>query len=197
MANAKDLSKKKKSSVTRGADWLEKRLVAHNAVAKVLSKATTLSEATPEIIREISKALGWELGMLWRVDSDAQAMVCEASWCTPALNAEKFTEKIRGTVLPFSKGLPGRVWATGEAAWVDNYVDEDLPSTPITATERIHGAACVPIKLREQVLGALEFVSRDIGHPDPKIQEMMTVIGTQIGLFMERNRCHDMLKNCE
>jgi hypothetical protein len=142
MANAKGLSKKTKSGVTRDADtWLEKRLVAHNAVAIVLSKATTLSEATPEIIREISKALGWELGMLWRVDPDAQAMVCEASWCTPTLNAEKFIEKIRGTVLPFSKGLPGRVWASGEPVWVDNYVDEDLPSTPISAKERIHGAA--------------------------------------------------------
>jgi len=177
--------------------WLAKRVAVHDAIAQVLSQASTLREATPKILREIAEALGWEMGILWRVDADAQVMVCEEIWSSPSLKADDFVSEIRDIKLPRAKGLPGRVWATGEPIWVDHYADEDVPGTSIAAKENIRGAACIPIKLGNQVLGAMEFVSRDIRQPDPQIQGMMAIIATETALFMERLRAQEALDASE
>jgi PAS domain S-box-containing protein len=179
------------------AGLLAKRMATQSAISQVLSQASTLREATPMILREVAVALGWEMGILWRVDDEAQVMLCEDIWSSPALKAEAFISKIRDIKLPRTKGLPGRVWASGEAIWVAEYADVDVPGTFIAAKENIRGAACIPIKLGDQVLGAMEFVSRDIGRPDPQIQEMMAIIATETGLFMERLRAQDALDASE
>jgi signal transduction histidine kinase len=46
----------------------------------------------------------------------------------------------------------------------------------------------VPIVLRGECLGVLEFVSREARSPDLGILEMMTSLGTQIGQFIERHQ---------
>ncbi len=179
------------------AELLSKRMAAQLAISQVLSQASTLHEATPKLLREVAEALGWEMGILWRVDEEDQVMVCEEVWCSSALKADEFVSKIRNIRLPRAKGLPGQVWASGEPIWVEHYADEDIPGTFIAPKENIRGAACIPIKLGNQVLGAMEFVSRDIRQPDPHVQEMMAIIATEIGLFMERLRAQEALNASE
>ncbi|HEY3323679.1 MAG TPA: sigma 54-interacting transcriptional regulator [Planctomycetota bacterium] len=180
-----------------GTALLAKRMAAQLAISRVLSQANTLREAIPEILREIAEALGWEIGILWRVDTEAEVLVCEEIWSSPTLNAVTFISKIRDIKLERAKGLAGRVWVSKEAVWVDDYVDQDIPGTVISAKERIRGAACVPIKLGDQVLGAMEFISWHLRQPDPQIHEMMAIIATEIGLFMERSRAQAALDASE
>ncbi len=178
-------------------DWVARRLAAHANIARVLTVAPTLSEAAPEILREISEVLGWGMGMFWRVDPEAQVMVCEDVWSAPALRSEKFIAKIKETRLTPAKGLPGQVWSTGEPVWVDNYQHEDLPDKRKSPGGIDRGAACIPIKLHDKVLGAMEFLSHDTRRPDASIQDMMMVIGNLVGLFMERVATADALRESE
>jgi two-component system response regulator HydG len=172
-------------------------MAAHCAVANVLSEASTLRDAAPQFLREIGESLGWEIGILWRVDDEAQVMVCEETWSAPALKAEKLMSKTRSARLPPATGLPGRVWSTGEQVWVEDYSNGELSLAPILAKENMHCAACIPIKLKDQVFGALEFVSRNSRLPDQNIRETMTGLGTQVGLFMERLRVADAWRESE
>ena len=178
-------------------DWVAKRMAAHCHVAKVLSEATTLREAAPEILRAISESLGWGLGMLWRVDADNQVIVCEEVWSSPSMYSEKFIAKRRAARLPLASGLPGRVWVTGQPIWVENYRDDDLAIAPELSKNGECGAACIPIKLKEKVLGAMKFLSPDKRRPDESIQEMLLIIGNLIGLFMERIATADALRESE
>jgi hypothetical protein len=41
------------------------------AIRKVLSESTSLTDATPRVLREICEALGWDYGGLWLVDPSA------------------------------------------------------------------------------------------------------------------------------
>jgi two-component system response regulator HydG len=178
-------------------DWAAKRMAAHGKVARILSEALTLREAAPEILREISEALGWGLGMLWRVDADAQTMVCEEVWSSASLYSEKFIAKMRVTKHSLAAGLPGRVWITGQPIWVENYRDEDVPAKPAQSMDGEFGAACIPIKLKEKVLGAMEFLSPDKRRPDASIEEMLVIVGHLVGLFMERMATADSLRESE
>jgi PAS domain S-box-containing protein len=61
----------------------------------------------------------------------------------------------------------------------------------------MHCAACIPIKLKKQVLGAMEFISRNTLLPDQNIRETMTSLSVQVGLFMERIRVAEALRESE
>ena len=52
----------------------------------------------------------------------------------------------------------------------------------------LHAAFAVPIVLRGDCLGVLEFFSREARPPDLAILEMMNSLGTQIGQFIERHQ---------
>src|SRR5208283_3923765 len=119
-------------------------MAAHNTIAQVLSEASTLKDAAPKILSEIGDAFGWDIGILWRVDDEAQVMVCEDIWGHPELKAEKLISKTRSARLPPAKGLPGQVWSTGQHVWVDDYSNEDPSLTPILVKENMHYAACIP-----------------------------------------------------
>ncbi len=58
----------------------------------------------------------------------------------------------------------------------------------VAAREGLHGAIGFPILFGSQVLGALEFFSREIRQPDDELLEMLAAIGSQIGQFAERKR---------
>jgi PAS domain S-box-containing protein len=54
----------------------ERRLAAEHAVSQVLAVSSTLSEATPAILRAICESLDWDVGVVWEVDRDAGVLRC-------------------------------------------------------------------------------------------------------------------------
>jgi PAS domain S-box-containing protein len=91
-------------------------------------------------------------------------------------------------------GLPGRVWATATPAWIPDVVaDANFPRAPIAAREGLHAAFGFPVLLRGEVFGVMEFFSREIREPDEHLLPMLTTVGNQIGLYIERQRARDEL----
>src|SRR3954454_22253871 len=91
-------------------------LEAEHAVARVLGNAERLPAAAKELLEAIGKPLGWELGAGWRPDGDAMAMMdvwSDGSVADRELAAICAIERLERGV-----GLPGRVWATEEPAWI-------------------------------------------------------------------------------
>src|SRR5262249_18502538 len=59
---------------------------------------------------------------------------------------------------------------------------------PIAAAEGLHAAFAVPVLLRGDCLGVLEFFSRETRPVDQAILAMMASLGSQLGLFIERHQ---------
>ena len=66
--------------------------------------------------------------------------------------------------------------------------DANFPRAGIAAEEGLHGAFGFPIVIGGQVLGVMEFFSREIHKPDDELLATMASIGGQIGQFFERTR---------
>jgi hypothetical protein len=56
-------------------------------------------------------------------------------------------------------------------------------------------AFAFPITLKKGVLGVIEFFSREVRYADPKLLQMMTTVGCQVGQFIERTRAEDALRH--
>jgi PAS domain S-box-containing protein len=176
----------------------DQRLAARTAVTRVLADAATLGEATPMILREVCDTLGWDVGAIWTVDKPANVIRCVDVWQQPGVDARRFEEITRETSFPPGRGLPGRVWSDRRPAWIPDVVhDPNFPRGPIAATEGIHGAFGFPIVLAGEVLGVMELFSREIREPDNELLTVMSVIGSQIGQFMERKQAEETLTRSE
>jgi signal transduction histidine kinase len=86
-------------------------------------------------------------------------------------------------------GLPGRVWDEAQPAWIPELAsDPNFPRVSAAMEDGLRTALAMPIVLRGDCLGVLEFFSREARSPDHAILEMMNSLGTQIGQYIERHQ---------
>ncbi|HEY7292812.1 MAG TPA: response regulator [Vicinamibacterales bacterium] len=177
-----------------GNGLAERRLTAEHVVARALVEASTFADAAPKILEAICKALDWEYGALWTVDRETDVLRCSQAWPAESVDFPDFHTISATSTFPRGVGLPGRVWATAQPSWILDVVqDPNFPRASVAAREGLHAAFGFPILLRGDVLSVMEFFSRDIRPPDEDLLSMLTSIGNQIGLFVERRRAQEEL----
>ena len=138
----------------------ERRAAVLHGLARTLAEGATLAEATPRILQTIGDSLGWQLGAIWEVDDDARVLRCAEVWHDGPERFRQFRKLCRERTFERGIGLPGRVWASGQPAWIPNVLyDSNFPRAPIAAQEGLHGAFGFPIRLGNEVLGVIEFFS--------------------------------------
>ena len=176
----------------------EQRLAMQYAITRVLAESAMISEATPKLIETICEGAGWDLGLFWRVDRQADVLRCAEIWHRPSIGASEFATLSRQIALPRGKGLPGRVWSSGRPVWiVDATKDTNFPRAAVAIKEELHGAFAFPILLGSEIIGVLEFFSRDIQQPDQNLLDTMATASSQIGQFIERKSAEEALRESE
>ncbi|MEO5618612.1 MAG: response regulator [Candidatus Eisenbacteria bacterium] len=165
----------------------ERLLTMQYATTRVIAEAATIDDGIPRILQAICETLSWDHGAVWIVDDDAQRLRCLYAWQKPGAPLEEFERASRGIVFEKGRGLPGRVWASGEPAWIaDVTMDSNFPRAAVAERCGLHGAFGFPILLGGQIHGVLEFFSNEIREPDEELLRILSTIGGQIGLFLER-----------
>jgi two-component system, sensor histidine kinase and response regulator len=172
----------------------ERRLTAEHVAARALVSARTIDEAAPKILESICEALGWEHGALWSIDRTAAVLRCTEIWTTPGTHFPEFDAASRALTFPPGVGLPGRVWQTGEPAWIPDVTrDRNFPRSAVASREGLHAAFGFPVRLHGEVHSVMEFFSREIREPDDDLLSMLTTVGNQIGMFIDRRRAQEEL----
>ncbi len=167
----------------------EQRLAVQHRASVILAESGRLADGIPKIIQTVCNTLEWSVGVLWLVDQQAQVLSCTEIWHKPSIETADFEEVSLRTTLAPGVGLPGRVWNSREPAWISDVVrDATSGRAQSAARADLHGALAFPILLAGNVLGVLEFFSRDMQQPDEDLLKTLATIGSQIGQFIERTR---------
>ena len=176
----------------------EQRLVAQYRVTKALAESDTLQEVTPKILHAVCEYLAWDLGQLWRTDRARGVLRCVEVWHKESIEATQFVASSRDRTFLPGIGLPGRVWSSREPAYIPDVVeDPNFPRSSKAILAGLHAAFAFPIVLGREVLGVMEFFSREIRQPDQDLLNMMATVGSQIGQFIERKRAEEELRASE
>ena len=155
--------------------------------ARALAESDTLDAAAPRMLRAICEALDWEYGAIWEIDRARQVVACVSTWQSPALASDDFASATKQALFAPGVGLPGRVWSTREPAWIQDVTrDSNFPRARAAERAGLHAAFGVPIVQGPDVLGVMEFFSRDIREPTASVLAMMTAICSQIALYVQR-----------
>ncbi len=179
-------------------DRAERHRSVEFAVARLLAQETDLALATRRIVRVICEKLDFDIGALLRVDPHAGALCCVELWHRPSLRAPEFVALTRATRFEPGRGLPGRVWSSGDPAWIEDALhDSNFVRASVAAKEGLHGAFGIPVVLEGEVLGVLEFLSRRVRRPDDELLHALSSIGTYVGHFLGRITAEDALRRSE
>ena len=166
-----------------------RRLHAQFAVARALAESSSLREAASPILQAICEALEWDYAGLWQLDAAAGVLRCLETWHAPGVAFPEFEAVSRQAGCGPGTGLPGRVWGGRQPVFFPDVVcDDNFPRAPVASREGLHAALGFPILRDGEVIGVLEFFSREIGRPDTELLELLATIGSQIGQFAERKR---------
>jgi PAS domain S-box-containing protein len=173
----------------------EQRQAAQYSVTRVLAESATVAEATPQLLQVICESLRWKMGEFWRVCDGTNVLRCAETWHVPAFDATSFIEASRQIEFAPGDGLPGRVWQSGQPAWIpDVETDPRFAHAAIAAEVGLRGAVAFPVLVGNHTLGVMLFFSRRDPEVDAELLKIMAAIGSQIGQFTERKRAEEALK---
>ena len=171
----------------------QQRQAIEYAVAHILSNATGMGDAIPEVIRAVCETMGWDYGGRWEYAENDGYYSCAELWFRPWLSDSEFIGWHSGKrVLPNQRGLVRRVLATGEPHWVlDIAAEPEMKCGPAALRSGLSSAFAFPIATGSRTLGAMEFFARRIWQPDLALTDTARSVGRQIGQFMERKQAEE------
>jgi len=173
----------------------EKRIAIQFDVSKALVETPDMREATQRAMQCICEILGWQVGLMWRIEATKERMVLADWWQEPGFACKEFMARSQGMQFPHGIGLPGRIWSSREPAWIPDVTrDPNSPRSPFAEKEGLRGAFGFPIFVHNALWGVMEFFSRGIEEPNPMLLKTFSVVGDQLGLFIERREAEDGLR---
>jgi PAS domain S-box-containing protein len=159
------------------------------AVAHILAQSDAEESLSSRLLAAIGDSLGWDFGGWWEVYREDAAMRCIETWRSVALQDGDFESLTRRTTLVRGAGLPGRVWDTGEPAWIEDVTaDPNFPRGAGAALAGLRSGFAFPVHSARGVLGAIEMFASRVHEPDDELLETMASLGSQLGQLIERRR---------
>jgi diguanylate cyclase (GGDEF)-like protein/PAS domain S-box-containing protein len=168
-AFVRDLTERKRS---------ERMSATRHGVTEALAEAGSVAEAGKRLLEAVLAGLGWDEARLWILDRPTNRLHAIAS-CSAVPGAPPPAD----TLGP-GEGLPGQALEKNEPAWIQ-------------AGARGGTALAVPIRVGVRSLGAIDLVSRAPQPLEPDWLGVLSEIGSQIGLFVERQWAEEALRESE
>jgi PAS domain S-box-containing protein len=171
---------------------------ARLAVTEILAYETNVGTAISKILATVGNELAWEVGCFWRISPSHSSLQCCDYWQQQSASLDVFRETTAQLSLEPGGSLPGRVWVSGKPTWVqDLSLDEQFSRANEAEAGGLKSAFACPVSVGQKFLGVTEWFSRTVREPDMDLLEMMTSIGSQIGLFIERREAENNLVHSE
>ena len=173
-------------SIERAATLI--RLLAEVAVSA--NEARTAEAALEGCLTHVCRRTGMAIGhVYWRAGDD-DALVSSGTWHLP--DAERYgplREVTERTRFRKGEGLPGRVFASGEADWtIDATMEGDTARTAVLRELGLRAAMAYPVSRGGEVVAVLEFFAPRAPVPDEELLNVMRQVGDAVGHTLGRWR---------
>jgi len=172
--------------------------IEHSKLIKAIAVASNETRAIDETlrfcIRQICEFAGWPLGHLYlTADNPSEGLVPSSFWHVEEPGKfDTFQRITQETPLETGIGLPGRVLASGEPAWIiDVTKDANFPRANLAQDIGVKAGFAFPILIGKRVVGVMEFFSPKAVEPDTQMLDIMAQVGTQLGRVLERKQAQD------
>ena len=169
-----------------------------HAVTRSLASTDSVGDALKAVIRAVCETEHWECGRYFQVDEAQDVLRFCESWNMPIEAVERFVAGSRNVTYSRGVGLIGRAWQSGQALWVSDLSrDARVAQTTLALDAGIHGAFIFPIQAEAKIVGCFAFSGRAVREPEDQLLQAISVIGSQIGQFVQRKQAEEVLRASE
>ncbi|MFQ5954860.1 MAG: response regulator [Kiloniellales bacterium] len=196
-----------KEQLLAAKDSLEERVKERTASVRLLqniviaaNEASTMEEALLACLAEVCVYTGWPAGHAYLPTDDGTGnFAASGLWhLDPPERFASLREATDNIRFAAGTGLPGRVVASGQPAWVlDLAGDSDFSRAAVVQEVGLKAALAFPVMLGAEVVAVLEFFAAEATPPDRETLTAMGHIGTQLGSVAERKRAEAALRKRE
>ena len=182
---------------------IEEQLARQSLEAKLLHQATQMAAATDSFEESLQyctdvvcELTAWPIGHVYLPARDGNRVEPTTIWHMADVNAHaEFREVTERTPFAPGIGLPGRIWSSGEPAWIVNIQkDPNFPRNKLCENLNLQGAFGFPIKIRDEVIAILEFFTEEEVTPNEPLLQIVRSVGAQVGTVLERQRAQEELR---
>ncbi len=172
-------------------------LKLNQEIAVISNTNDPVEDALKQAMKIICDYTGWPVAHLYIRDGDNDLLNPSKIWILKDWNKfETFRQVTDATKFLPGEGLPGRVLASGKAAWIKNVTkDSNFPRARLAEKIGVKAGFAFPILIGPKVVAVMEFFSEDAMEPDVKLLDVMEIIGYLLGRIFERD--HAGLKKGE
>jgi signal transduction histidine kinase len=174
---------------------VERRLRAQAAIGAVLAESDSVRGMVARLLSAVGDTLDCDFAAAWTVDRTAGVLRCLDVWHASSVEAAALEGATRDALVRRGMGLPGRVWASAEPTWILNVAQEaNFLHSELANRLGLKTALGVPIRCRGEMLGVLEIYCRELRAPDADLTRLFSMVGDQVGQFVDRKRMEERLR---
>ncbi|MDQ3014747.1 MAG: ATP-binding protein [bacterium] len=184
----KDITLQKQNEIKLAQETAYVKL--HQQTAAAANQSRTIEEALKICLTLVCQHTKWSVGHVYLRNDEGRTLVPLNVWFIDHPKKYKtFIEKSNNLEFKSGMGLPGYVLKTGKPIWAsDISINKKFPRHDASRISGLVSGFAFPIRIKEKVVGVLEFFSTNANVPSPALLEVMSHIGTQLGRVIERNQ---------
>jgi PAS domain S-box-containing protein len=182
-----------------GRKHKERRDAVRHECLRVLAGPAPAEGPIPRLLDMIGKGLGLSRGEYWEVDGAANVLRLACGWSSNDFAGPLGSSTTSAMLLPPGKGLPGEAWAgdlfvrqavTRRAFAADGALD------PWSGAPK-EASFAFPVRGDGPVMGVMRFFGRPAIEDDANLVDLVERLGREIGLYLERTRAEQLLRDAE
>ena len=159
-------------------------------VSNIVAAQTREHDLMERVLHFAAQVLGAQGASALLLDDETQELTFSAALGT-------HSQKLLGLRVKMGEGLAGRVAQSGEIAIVNDALEDVRFSGRIDASTGFstRNLICVPLKVRERVLGVIEVVNRADGSSFSRADaEVLKAVANQAAIALDNARLYDRLE---
>jgi PAS domain S-box-containing protein len=176
---------------------VEEDLCLLQSITTAIAEAPNFDAAVAVTLRGVCETIGWNFAEAWIPDPQAKTLQLSNAWYGSKKNMLAFREASQNFSFSRHMGIPGRVWATQKAEWMEDVSEQPLKiflRADIAKQVGLKAALGIPIVAHEKVIAVCVFYSSVACKEDRRMVELVKSVVKQLGLFIERKRSEDSLR---
>ena len=165
---------------------IKRRITIIHEIGKTLTSSLTVKEVVQQIFYKVAELFSPENWSLLLVDHERQELYFEI-----VVSETDQTEKIKDTRLKIGEGIAGWVAKTGRPLLVPSVDKEPRFTRKVddAAEFSTESIICIPLKIRDKVLGVIEFVNKnDVASMHDFDIEMLVTVADFAAIALENAR---------
>ena len=182
----RDISDRKRLEAER--ELHRKRTQLLDRASAVAAESDSLEESMASVLKMSCETLDWPVGHVYEIDAESGQIIPTRIWyLEDEFKYRDFVELTERTNFAPGEGLPGRVAASGEPAWIEDLLaDTNFPRNKLAGRLGVKSAFAFPVKVRGETVAVLEYFTETHANEDEEILKLASNLGDQLSRVQER-----------